>query len=82
MIYWCLNLTHRVVKIQMKCTHSTGRDPVLPSLKLNAKKAHCVQLLTLTIPRSFSYSVYLFSIPIPDIPADHSLADHPPFEDH
>lgn len=82
MIYWCLKDTRRDVHIQMICTHSTGRDPVLPSLKLSAKKTHCTQLLTLTIPRSFSYSLYLFSIPIPYIPADRSLADYPPYEDH
>lgn len=28
------------------------------------------------------YSLYLFHIPIPDIPVDRSLADHPPLEDH
>lgn len=53
-------------------------DIFLPQTKLCTE-----QLATLTIQRSLRpYSLYLFHIPIPDIPVDRSLADHPPFEDH
>lgn len=46
-------------------------------------KLHTEPLATLTIQRSLRpYSLYLFHIPIPDIPADRSLADHRPAEAH
>lgn len=62
---------------QMKCTDST-----FPSLKLSPKR-HSTQLVTVTIPHSLHvYSLYLFHIPIPDIPADRSLADHPLYTNH
>lgn len=63
----------------LKCKWNwTGCDPVKLSFKASPKKTHCTQLAMLTIPRSFSYSLHLFNMPIPDVPADHSLADHPP----
>lgn len=54
-----------------------GSDPVQPSFTPSTRKSHCTQLSVLTTWLSVSYSVHLFSMPIPDVLADHSLVDHP-----